>query len=281
MTRKETFLPDFPKGRFNLICGSSGAGKTRWILPKLIELHRSGVKVLYTCCDRSVDDAKDTMEEIGYDPEELPTVSFMDKSDAEWTPEGLYSLTDGIEHELLFIETIGALAGDINKMQDVLKFGRRIHTYMRLTGASIWGSSWCPKTREGDRFIRTRDNVMGSAAWPGICGTIVYIEALERGSAEREITIMPRSSAERVEHVRFDELGRLVPFIKPTLDGLLAAASGTLTWDDLVEWAGLAKVSLSSLKRWKDDMLGKKKLSFMSKGRYLVGTARDFVKDSL
>lgn len=268
---KGYFLPDFPKGRFNLICGSSGAGKTRWILPRLIELQRSGVKVLYTCCDRTIEDAQDTMSEMGLDPTELHTVSFMDAGDSEWSPDGLYALTEGIEHELLFIETVGALANDINKMTDVLKFGRRINRYMRLTGASVWGSSWCPKTREGERFIRTRDNVMGSAAWPGICGTILHIESVEAGSPERVMTIMPRSGPERVEHAKFNDKGWLEAYVPPSFETLLLGG-GSIYRTDVIETAREIghKDAEKAANRWIASKIDRGVLKRIKSGEYLV-----------
>lgn len=261
----------WPKKRLNLVCGSSGAGKTRWMLPQLIELKRKGVKVLYTCCDRTIEDAQDTMSEMGFDPTELPTVSFMSVADSEWTPDGLYALTAGIEHDLLFVETIGALCENIMDMHKVLKFGRRINNYMKLSGASVWGSSWCPKTKEGEKFVRTRDNVMGSAAWPGISGTIVYIEATERGSSEREVTIMPRSGPERLENYRFNESGVLEKFTPPSFE-LLLAEGGMIYRSDVISMAeamGL-KGAEKAANRWVAAQLDKGVLKRIKAGEYLV-----------
>jgi hypothetical protein len=269
------FVPNlWPKRRLNLICGASGAGKTRWILPQLVSLHKSGTPVLYTTCDRTIEDAQETLEEMGHSKDSLPMVSFMNAGDdIKFSVDGLYVLTEGHNPEILFIETIAALVTDMNKVKDVLEFSRRINRYMRTTHISVWGSSWIPKAREGDQFTRTRDNVMGSAAWPGICGTIVYIDSPNGEEApERDINILLRNAPSRIETMRFNDHGILEPFSKPTLDGLLASSSGKLTWDDLQAWREQVGCSESTLKRWKNDMLARHKLRFLAKGEYMIGS---------
>jgi len=271
----EYFVPGlWPKRRLNLICGASGAGKTRWILPQLIALHRAGASVLYTTCDRTIEDAQETLEEMGYPGDALPMVSFMNSGDdIQFSVDGLYTLTEGHNCQILFVETIAALVADMNKVKDVLEFSRRINRYMRLTSVSVWGTSWIPKTREGDSFTRTRDNVMGSAAWPGICGTIVYIESPNgEEQPERDVNILLRNAPSRVQHHRFNDKGILEVYEKPTLDSLLATSSGKLTWDDLKGWGEQCGSSGAALKRWKNDQINLGKLRFLAKGEYMVAS---------
>jgi hypothetical protein len=262
----------WPRRRLNLICGASGAGKTTWILPQLISLHKLGVEVIYIPADRTVTDAKETLTDLGFREDALPIYSFQNESsELKVNVDGLRQLIQAHRFvskrdvELVLVESICIFPKDMNSAKDVVDFGRELNGYMEISGVSVWGTSWCPKTREGERFIRTRDNVMGSAAWPGIAGTIAYIEATEPGSIERKIIIMPRRGPEQTEFWRFTPAGVMERFEKATPDALVARG-GTITRDDLTS-IGLTEQQAT---RWFRKKLAEGVVEFVRKGTYLV-----------
>jgi hypothetical protein len=267
----------WPKKRFNLICGASAAGKTRWIMPRLVDLHRSGVYVLYTCCDRSIADAQETLTSMGYPADALPMESFQNEDESlNFDFNGLRLLIQGHKFmrrkpiDILFVESIGVLAKDMNSAKHVVEFSRQINTLMAAENLSVWGSSWCTKVREDSKFVRTRDNVMGSAAWPGICGTIIYIDSPNGDTQpERSVTIMPRNSPMRVEECRFNGRGVLEPYTRVTLDALLLGG-GTIFRSDIEAQCELMSVDIKTGERWLKRMQKEKKLEYIRRGEYRV-----------
>jgi hypothetical protein len=274
----EYFVPGlWPKKRFNLICGSSASGKTRWMLPRLIELHKAGFYVMYTCCDRSVDDARDTLVSMGYPANALPMESFQNEDESlPFSFEGLKLLIKGHRFsakkpiDIVFVESIGVLAEDMNNAKAVVEFSRQINALMASEGLSVWGSSWCAKVKKNAEFVKTRDNVMGSAAWPGICGTIVYIDTPEDDtSSERRVTIMPRNAVMSSEDYKFDEMGRLLPFAKGSLDDLLKGG-GTIYRSDVEAQCERMGISTKTGERWVRRKFDEGKLKLVRRGEYLV-----------
>jgi hypothetical protein len=82
--------------RVHLITGSSGVGKSRWLLPWVADWiqgkdvfdHRSfPLPCGYLVCDRCAEDAKDTIKELQLDhiltPDVFPIRSWMDEADKE------------------------------------------------------------------------------------------------------------------------------------------------------------------------------------------------------
>jgi len=267
------------KNTFNLVAGASGAGKTRWILPQLIELRRQGLEVLYTSCERPVRDGQRTLVKMGYPAAALPMLSFQDESeDTKFDVVGLHNLCKSHrimgrkKVDILYVESITILAGDPNKAVDVVNFSRRVYRLMAAEGCSVWGSSWVSKVKEGAKFVNTRDNVMGSAAWPGICGTMAVITSPNgEEEPERDIQILLRDGKPRTEHYRFNDHGILEPYSIPTLEALLAEASGKITWADIEAWGRECGVGKTKLKEWKNQMVDAGRLKFCRRGEYYVG----------
>lgn len=260
----EYFLePIWPKRRLNIITGASGAGKSRWILPQLFALIEGKpiqdkptqtTKVAYVCCDRTVEDAQATITDLGFDPKLLPTTSFMDNT-LEWSMTNVSSMLFA-GTELCFIEAIAALVpgGDLTNYHSVLKLGRQINAVTKARNISFWGSTHTPKLKKGESYRHTRDNVIGSSAWPGIAGTIIHINEEEDGS--RKVDIMLRDGPNDVQHLEFSPAGQLVPFEisfgRVVMDGWLKGlAPGTnLSTAQIEERGEKAKLSRSTIYRW-------------------------------
>lgn len=278
------YTPIWPKRRLNMICGSSGAGKTRYILPQLHALHLGQpingeptvpTPVAYICCDRTVDDAKGTMKALDLDPDLLPCFSFMD-NDLEWDFKHIVDWLP-IGTKLTFIEAIGALVpnGDLINYHNVLKLGRLIHKTRRTTGSDFMGSTHTPKTKKGEDYKHTRDSVLGSSAWPGIAGTIVVIEETEQDSSEREIHILTRDDSAVTLHYEFNQNGHLVERSSAgvcILDlWLKQIAPGTTIYTAMIlDKAKLANIPQRTAYRWVDQKVTDGELLKIAKGQYEV-----------
>ncbi len=273
----------WPKRRLNLISGASGAGKTRWIVPQLFALLEGKpvlgeptvpTRVAYVCCDRTAEDARDTMSDLGHDPSKMPIFSFMD-NELEWTFTNVVNFVPA-GTELVFIEAIAALVpgGSLIDYHSILKLGRHAHRTTRSTGFNFWGSTHTPKLKKGEDFKHTRDNVIGSSAWPGISGTIVHIHENEQG--QREVHILPRDSEPRIIVCEFDTSGHLVECNKiigtVILDLWLSKLEPetVITVEMIMEQAVRTKVSRRTVFRWIDDKVNEGRLLRLTKGTYQV-----------
>jgi AAA domain len=280
----EHYVPGlWPKHRFNLVSGASGAGKSRWIIPQLFALREGKpimgeqtkpIKIAYVCCDRTSEDAKDTMSDLGHDASLIPVFSFMD-NDLDWSFSNVVNFVPAGTN-LVFIEAVGALVpgGNMIDYHSVLRLGRLVNKTRRSTGFDFWGSTHTPKLKKGEDFKHTRDNVIGSSAWPGIAGTIVHIHENDQG--QREIHILTRDDAARTLYYEFDLTGHLVEchLIIGTviLDSWLKqfTAGTILTVDQIMEQAAKAKVSRRTVFRWIDDKVNEGLLLRLGKGMYEV-----------
>lgn len=273
----------WPKRRFNIVSGASGAGKSRWVIPQLFALldghpvmgePTKPTRVAYVCCDRTSEDARDTMSDLGHDASRIPVFSFMD-NDLDWSFTNVVNFVPS-GTQLVFIEAVGALVpgGNMIDYHSVLRLGRLINKTMRSTGFDFWGSTHTPKLKKGEDFKHTRDNVIGSSAWPGIAGTIVHIHENDQG--QREINILTRDDAARTIHCEFDTTGKLVEcnLIVGTviLDSWIRQLSpGTvITTEQIFEQASKTKVSRATVYRWVDEKVDGGQLLRLSKGVYEV-----------
>ena len=231
-------------------------------------------KVAYVCCDRTSEDAQDTMADLGYDASKIPVFSFMD-NDLDWSFTNVVNFVPPGTN-LVFIEAVGALVpgGNMIDYHSVLKLGRLVNKTRRSTGFDFWGSTHTPKLKKGEDFKHTRDNVIGSSAWPGIAGTIVHIHENDQG--QREIHILTRDDAAQVLYCEFDTTGKLVECSQiigtVILDSWLRQlkAGTAITTEQVMEQAVRAKVSRRTVFRWIDDKVNEGLLLKLGKGLYEV-----------
>jgi len=207
----------WPKRRLNLIAGASGAGKTRWTIPQLFALQAGQsvmgkptvpTRIAYVACDRTSEDAKDTMSDLGHDASKMFVFSFMD-NEMEWSLQKVVEVLP-LGTQLTFVEAIGALVreGRINEYHEVLRFGRNVNKSMRQSGSDFMGSTHTPKLKRDEEFKHTRENVLGSAAWAGIAATIILLDEMSTG--QRAVTILPRDAEPQKLIYEFDQTGHLV-----------------------------------------------------------------------
>lgn len=283
----EYFVPSiWPKRRLNLVFGPSGAGKTYWLLPQIYALMAGEpvlghptkpVKIAYVCCDRSSEDANETIEKLGFDPRLLPKYSFMDNDDPlgidsviRWLPLGT---------ELLVVEAIaGLLPGNgQNKISDyhaIMGFGRIVNRFMRTWGASFWGTTHSPKLKKDEAFLHNRDNALGSALWGGICGTMIEIQYDEK-SQQRMIRFMTRHDEPYTEFYEFNDSNRLVSVSEGTANVILnlwlnKITSPEITTAQAIEMASSHNLSEITAKRWLSEKEDEGRLFRVKRGIYTI-----------
>jgi hypothetical protein len=270
----------WPKRRLNLVVGASGAGKSRFILPQLFALQEGKpimgratepTRIAYVACDRTAEDASDTMADLGLDPSKMPIYSFMD-DEIEWSfTNVLKFIPEGTQ--LTFIEAIGALVahGKINDYHEVLRFGRAVHRARRLSGSDFWGSTHVPKLKKDEDFKHTRENVLGSAAWAGISGTIVLIDELP--TEQRAVHIMTRDLAPEKLICEFQD-GHLVEssqlvgrsLMDRWLNGI--AAEMVVTFELMQAIGERYKLSRATVTRWIKEAESDGRLVRVDRGTY-------------
>lgn len=282
--RKVEYLIDtlWPRKRCNIVAGASGAGKTRLITSWLFHLLDGQPifgyptmkldRIAYICCDRTSEDAMDTMDAMGYDPSRLFIYSFMD-NEVEW---GLGKVIDVIPPgtQFTFIEAIGALVqhAKINDYHEVLRFGRAVNRAMRTTGSDISGSTHVPKLRQDESFKHTRENIFGAASWAGFAGTIVVID--EQSTGQRQIDILTRDGASERLICEFNDIGRLVESSQVVGRALLdrwldKIDPGTDFPTSLIQEVGEKfHLGRATITRWIKDCLEDGKLMQLDRGMY-------------
>lgn len=284
LPRKIEYLVDgiWPRRRPNLIAGASGAGKTRFIVPWLFAWlegkpilgrpTRKLNKIAYICCDRTSEDAMDTMDSMGYDPSRLFIYSFMD-NEVEWS---LGKVIDVIppHTEFTFIEAIGALVqhAKINDYHEVLRFGRQLNRAMRTTGSDFSGSTHVPKLRQDENFKHSRENLFGAASWAGFAGTIIVID--EQPTGQRAIDILTRDGASERMICEFSDTGHLVESSqivgRTLMDRWLAKieADTDLSTAFIVEAGEKFRLSRATVMRWVKECTDDGRLAQIDRGLY-------------
>lgn len=282
----KAYVPQlWPRHKFNIIDGASGAGKSRWILPQLYALMdglpimghpTEPTKVAYICCDRPKDDAQSTIELLGLDPNRLPIFSFMD-NELEWSFNNVINfIPPGTQ--LTFIEAVGALVPGANLIDyhNILRLGRLIHKTRRTTGSDFWGSTHTPKLKKGEEYKHTRDNVLGSSAWPGIAGTIVHIEDPGQDTNQRDIHVLTRDDPPYVLEYEFDTTGHLVERGQAVGAAILdlwlkqCLPSTVIRTSQILERASKAAIKERTAYRWVNQQVTDGTLDQAGKGIYTV-----------
>jgi len=286
--------PRWPKRRFNVISGASGAGKTTWIVPQLFALQAGTpiddmptrpTKVAYFCCDRTVEDASDTISRLGLDPSRLPIFSYMDMDlSLGWSVQTIVQRIPR-DTELVLIEAVAALVpgGDISDYHSVLMLGRQLGAASQIArragrDLSFWGTTHSPKLKGGESFIHTRDNIIGSAAWGAIAGTIVHIN--EQPNGQRKIEILLRDGPAESMDVEFTSQGHLVPAdiadSKVVLGGWLKQfpPGADLRSEQILERAAKSDFSRATAYRWLKEQVETGRLLESKPGLYKVRLAQ-------
>ena len=288
--------PLLPRYGINIVTGSSGAGKSRWLIPAAYSLLDGELlwgfplaiaplqRIAYIGCDRTSASLRATITALGYDPARLLIRSFQD-SHEPYSVDSLRRLCAARNSslpELIIVESLPALMGHGRSILDfhaVLDFAHELNLLITESGTSILGSVFPPKLKRGESYPNVRDNIAGCGAWAGIADTIISISADGQPPQCRIASVSTLTAAPFNIHCHFDSLGRLVPSpsVLPTaanspLDDLLKPESELAT-ASILAYGKASNLSERTTYSWIAMQLDLGNLSKIARGVYRVTAA--------
>jgi AAA domain len=218
----------FPLGSPSLVGGSSGSGKTTFMLDLCVAQAMGAPfykhvtfkrPYLVLMLDRGADSHTRTMRRLGFKAEQVPIKFLKAAVDGEASQQ----IVDMIEQttpppQVIFIEGIDMLVSDPNSLDVVMPFMHEIQQIASHFHVAIIGSCGAPKTKPKEGYAAKRDTIFGSAVWSRMSETIVTIQypAGDDTADKREITILPRNAKAEQFTTEFQD-GRLVAVL-PTAE---------------------------------------------------------------
>lgn len=221
--------PILPVGEIHLIAGSSGAGKTRFILQALKQWHQGkpflGYKsnpcpFIYVSCDRSAASVEETLETLDLSPSDIP---FIDgRGFVRHGTESFNELFKEVnrtypEARLLVVESIGQLVPTKGQHLDYYQATGRflidLSNHISKRGLTILGTVHCPKQRKNAELADPRQFVLGSVAWGAFAETLIVIarnspeDPADRG---RKLWLLPRNAPEETYDFEVNHRGQFV-----------------------------------------------------------------------
>jgi AAA domain len=207
-----TFDGWFPLGNPSLVGGSSGSGKTTFMLDLCVTQQMGrpfyghgtlGRPYLVLMMDRGKEAHERTMRRLGFSPEQVPIKFLKAAVDGEASQQIIEMVEQTIPMpELVFIEGMDMLVSDPNSLEIVMPFMHEIQQIATHFHIAIVGSVGAPKTKPKDGYAAKRDTIFGSAVWSRMSETIVTLQFPNGDdTAERRvISVLPRNAkAERFE----------------------------------------------------------------------------------
>jgi hypothetical protein len=211
----------FPLGSPSLVGGSSGSGKTTFMLDLCVAQaagipfyghSTNGRPYLVLMLDRGRDSHKRTMRRLGFNDEQVPIKFIRAAVDGEASQQ----IIDLIETttpmpQVVFVEGMDMLVSDPNALETVMPFMHEMQLIAEHFHIALIGSVGAPKTKPRDGYAAKRDTIFGSAVWSRMSETVVTLQfPLGDDTADkRVISILPRNAkAERFD-TEFQN-GRLV-----------------------------------------------------------------------
>ena len=202
----------FPLGSPSLLGGSSGSGKTTFMLDLCVRQavpapfygHETfGRPYLVLMLDRGKESHERTMRRLGFVTNSIPMKLLKACVDSEAAQEIINQIeaTDPIP-ELVFIEGMDMLVSDPNAMEVVMPFMHEMQQIASRFHIALVGSVGAPKSKPKDTYTAKRDTIFGSAVWSRMSETIVTIQYPEGDDTadQRTISVLPRNAkAERFD----------------------------------------------------------------------------------
>jgi hypothetical protein len=199
----------FPKGEISLIGGSSGSGKTYWMITLLGKVHKGGDVWGHTAKprdyrvllhDRSPKAMFRTMKALGLPPEARERIIRLSSGQQTRPPaeilEPLIDRNPGVE--AWFIEGLDLWIPKQNEMSVVAPILDGLQRLATRRNVAVVASMGAPKQKPKDRYFG-RDALFGSSAFARKVETVVTITLTDadNGDSARRYTVFPRNG--RVE----------------------------------------------------------------------------------
>jgi hypothetical protein len=216
-----------PKNRVHLLGGVSDAGKTRWVIPALLQWEQ-GLPVLgrnshpvpwvYVAGDRDVIEVHDSLYTMGLPPTCIRIFPAFGAHRKHWKDiiEALSKWEP--RPELIVWEGFSDLP-DGDQRREVREFLSSITPYCHVTqqfpnGLTILGVVESPKQKPYEKYPNPRHRVSGASAWSYHTSTVMLVEAAKGDEAletiNRTFWVCTKNCGRRSLPAYFDAQGRLI-----------------------------------------------------------------------
>lgn len=244
----------FPKGEISVVAGSSGSGKSTFVID-LLEKQRSktplfghqtsGMSFLILMVDRGEGANRRTLQRMHIEPASIPVKHLRGFRD-----DALRGIREAVEScptipEVLFIEGLDLLMENGNDTRVVASFMFQLQGLANYYNIAIVVSSGAPKQKTRDFYVGKRDQIIGTQAWARVIETVVVLQ-YEGGDdtlSTRVLTVLPRQQGAESFNLKFEN-GRLVE------NTAVEVVTETAAQDDVNAWIFSQKIgSLSKTVR--------------------------------
>lgn len=203
-----------------MIGGSSGSNKSTWALDMLHAQQRkdavwghstNGCSYKVFMFDRGKGAHRRTMERLGYDISEIPTIFLPPVTDDMALAAILNGIENGTIPEVVFLEGADMLVTDPNKGPFVVPFMSGLQRIAEHYHIAIILSVGAPKMRIGEGYTAKRDSMLGSEKWSRMSETVVAMQFVEGDDTDcrRSCFVLLRNGAAERFNLTL-ECGKLV-----------------------------------------------------------------------
>jgi AAA domain len=211
----------FPLGSPSLIGGSSGSGKSTFMLDLCVQQKISvpffghqthGRPYLVLMLDRGKHSHERTMRRLGFVLDTVPIKFIPPVLDFAASQAVLDRIEEcEVTPEIVFIEGMDMLVSDANKMEVVTLFLREMQQIATHFHIALIGSTGSPKTKPREGYTQKRDTIFGSQAWGRMVETVACVQYPQGDDTadQREISVLLRNGKAEKFTVEFQQ-GRLV-----------------------------------------------------------------------
>ena len=215
-----------PPNRVHLLAGLSDAGKTRWVIPAMLQWE-AGLNVLgrashpcpwaYVAGDRTIEEARETIRDMSLDPDAIRIIPAFGKHNKNWVNILLAASALRPQPRLLVVEGFGDLCEGERKFE-VREFLSRVIAICQggtdfPDGLTILGVMESPKLKPAERYSNPRQRVSGVSAWGYHTSTVLLVEAVPGDDAmetsDRTFWVCTKRGKRRKLEAHFDDRGIL------------------------------------------------------------------------
>lgn len=211
-----------PRQRVNLLSGVRDSGKTRFILPAMINWSaEGGPPWAYVAADRSILDAQQTILDMNYKLSDVPLIPAYGRHHKSTWRDVVSALVPlNPRPEIVVVEAFQDFAESINKRNLVHDYMNEVDAYCQPTqefphGLTIIGLTGAPKQSPRDRYPDPSQRVPGTAIWVERASVVMVVESAEKDlsltTAQRKLFWCRKHGGMRIEAPgSFDSNNRLV-----------------------------------------------------------------------
>jgi hypothetical protein len=167
--------------RVHLLAGVSDAGKTRFLIPILMTTPGLPPWV-YVVGDRTVEDANDTISDMGFNPATVPMLPAFGAHNKETWLEIVIALERQFpKAELIVVEGFQDLCDGQGKAREIRNFLSDVSAHLPASkahpnGLTVLGVVESPKMKPHEKYSNPRQRVSGFSGWGYHGSTIMLIE---------------------------------------------------------------------------------------------------------